>query len=103
MSGPLSTVYLTRGMLPGSQPVFIYLFFFLRLAPELITVANLLFFSAFSPQIPEVYSCIFVLVVGPSSCGMWDAASTGPDEWCHVCTQDLNWWNPGLPKQSVRT
>ena len=34
--------------------------FFKRLAPELTTVANLLFFfSAFSPQIPPVHSCIF--------------------------------------------
>uniref|UniRef100_F7DUD7 SPT20 homolog, SAGA complex component n=1 Tax=Equus caballus TaxID=9796 RepID=F7DUD7_HORSE len=33
-----------------------------------------------SPQQPgEQY-----LVVGPSSCGMWDATSAWPDEWCHV-------------------
>uniref|UniRef100_H9H039 Vacuolar protein-sorting-associated protein 25 n=1 Tax=Equus caballus TaxID=9796 RepID=H9H039_HORSE len=29
---------------------------------------------------------------------MWDAASTWPDEWCHVCTQDPNWRDPGPPK-----
>ena len=35
-------------------------FFPQRLAPELTTVANLLFFSpSFSPQIPPVPSCIF--------------------------------------------
>ena len=32
------------------------------------------FFFPFSPQSPLVHSCIF-LVVGLSSCGMWDAAS----------------------------
>ena len=38
---------------------------------------------------PPVHSCIF-LVVGPSSCGMWDAASAWLDEWCHVRAQDPN-------------
>ena len=38
---------------------------------------KILFFP-FSPQGPLVHSCIF-FIVGPSSCGMWDAASaTGP-------------------------
>ena len=36
---------------------FIYLFFFLRLAPELTSVANLFFSS--SPQSPSVQSCVF--------------------------------------------
>src|SRR3712207_8288287 len=48
-----------------------------------------LFRSPFAPQSPPVRSCAF-LAVGPSSCGMWDAASAWPDEWCHVCAQDLN-------------
>ena len=49
---------------------------------------KILFFP-FSPQIPPVHSCIF-LVVRPSSCAVWDAASACPDEWCHVPTQDPN-------------
>ena len=32
------------------------------------------FIFPFSPKAPRVHSCVF-LVVGPSSCGMWDAAS----------------------------
>ena len=52
-------------------------------------------FFLFSPQSPPVHSCIF-LVVGPSSCGMWDAASAWCDEQCHIHTQDPNWRNPGL-------
>ena len=60
------------------------------------------FIFPFSPQSPPVHSCIF-LVVGPSSCGMWDAASAWPDECCHVPAQDSNGRNPGLLKQSVRT
>ena len=59
-------------------------------------------FFLFSPQSSPVHSCIF-LVVGPSSCGMWDAASAWLDQWCHVHTQDQNWQNPGPPKQSMRT
>ena len=43
----------------------------------------------FSPQSPPVHSCIF-FVVGPSSCGMWDAASAWFDEQCHVRAQDSN-------------
>ena len=38
-----------------------------------------------------VHSCIF-FVVGPSSCGMWDATSTWLDEQCHVHAQDLRIW-----------
>ena len=29
---------------------------------------------------------LYILVACPSSCGMWNAASTWPDEWCHVRT-----------------
>ena len=46
---------------------------------------NFIFFS----QSPPVHSYVF-LVVGPSSCGMWDAASAWPDERCHVHAQDPN-------------
>ena len=60
-----------------------------------------LLFSYFS-QSPQVHSCVFLLVA-PSSCGTWDAASAWLDEWCHVCAQDLNWRNPGPPKQSMWT
>ena len=37
------------------------------------------YFFPFSPQSPPVHSCTFI-VVGSSSCGMWDAASAWPDE-----------------------
>ena len=53
-------------------------FFFLRF-----------YFSFFSPK-PPVHSCIF-LVVGASSCGMWDTTSAWPD----VSTQDSNQRNTG--------
>ena len=33
---------------------------------------------------------MYILVACPSSCGMWDAASTWPDERCHVCSQNPN-------------
>ena len=56
---------------------------------------KILFFP-FSPQSPPVHSCIF-LVVGPSSCGMWEAASAWFDEQSHVRTQDSNRWNTGPP------
>ena len=58
----------------------------------------LLFFFLyfFSPQSPQVHSCIF-FVVGPSSCGMWDAASAWVDEPCHVRTQGSNQRNTGPP------
>ena len=54
------------------------------------------YFFPFSPQRPPVHSCIF-FVVGPSSCGMWDAASAWFDEQCHVRAQDLNQRNTGPP------
>ena len=47
------------------------------------------FIFPFCPQSPPVHSCVF-LVVGPSSCGMWDAASAWLDEQCHVHVQDPN-------------
>src|SRR3712207_8625918 len=48
------------------------------------------------------HSCMF-LVVGPSSGGMWDAASAWLDERCHVRTQDSNRRNPGLPQDRKST
>src|SRR3712207_3180183 len=56
---------------------------------------KILFFP-FSPQSTLVHSCIF-FVVGPSSCGTWDAASVWSDEQCHVRAQDLNQQNTGPP------
>src|SRR3712207_3801887 len=53
-------------------------------------------FFLFLSQSPLVHSCIF-FVVGPSSCGMWDAASAWLDEQCHVRTQDSNQRNIGPP------
>ena len=47
----------------------------------------------FSPNPPSTQ--LYTLVVGPSSCGMWDAASAWLDERCHVHAQDPNWRNPG--------
>ena len=55
-----------------------------------------IFFLPFSPQSPPVHSCTF-LIVGPSSCGMWDTASAWFDEQCHVRGQDSNQWNTGPP------
>ena len=62
-----------------------FLFFFLRF-----------YFFPFFPQSPPVHSCIF-FVVGPSSCGMWDAASVWFDEQRHVHAQDSNQRNTGPP------
>ena len=62
----------------------------------------LIFYFSFFSQSPPVHSCVFLLV-GHSICGMWDAASAWPDERCHVCAQDSNWWNPGLLKRSAWT
>ena len=59
------------------------------------------YFSFSSSKPPSTQLCI--LVVGPSSCSMWDTASVWPDEWCRVCTQDVNQRNPGPRKQSTRT
>ena len=58
-------------------------------------------FFLFLPKAPLVHSCI-LFVVGPSSCGMWDAASAWfdeqcRDEQCHVHAQDSNQRNTGLP------
>ena len=53
----------------------------------------------FSPKPSITY--LHILGVGPSSCGMWDAASAWLDEWCHVCAQDPNQWNPGPLKWRV--
>ena len=76
---PLNTILDLHGELAGLS------FFFLKI----------LFFSFFSPK-PPVHSCI-LFVVGPSSCGMWDAASACFDEQCHVRAQDSNQRNTGLP------
>ena len=53
-------------------------------------------FCPFSPHSPPVRSCIF-FIVGPSSCGMWDATSAWFDEQCHVNAQDSNQRNTGPP------
>ena len=37
------------------------------------------FFLLFLPKSPQ-YIVVHILVVGPSSCGMWDAASAWLDE-----------------------
>ena len=58
------------------------------MAPELTSVANLFFFPSSPQKSPS--APLYTPVVGPSDCGMWDAASAWPDEWCHVRTQDPN-------------
>ena len=69
--------------------------------PEVVFF-NILFFL-FLPKAPQYVVGYIFLVVGPSSWGVWDAASVWLDEWCHVPAQDPNPWNPGPPKQSVWT
>ena len=70
-----------------SNTIFLIRFFF-------PTVANLfLFFCFFSPNPPSTQ--LYILVVGPSSCGTWDAFSAWLDERCHAGAQDPNWRNPG--------
>ena len=54
------------------------------------------YFFPFSPQGPPVHSRTF-FIVGPSSCGMWDATPAWFDEQCHVRAQDSNQWNTGPP------
>ena len=61
-----------------------------------LTIFLRFYFFPFSLQGPPVHSCIF-LAVGPSRCGMSDAASAWLDEECHVRTQDSNWRNTGQP------
>ena len=65
-----------------------------------IAERNLFFFKdfifPFSPQSPPVHSRI-LFVVGPSSYGMWDAASVWSDEQCYVRAQDSNQRNTGPP------
>ena len=62
------------------------------------------FLFPFSPQSPPVHRRVFFfLVVGPSSCGMWDTVSAWPDERCHVRAQDPNQGNSGPLRRSVRT
>ena len=75
--------------------------FFLRLAPGLTTVANLFFFFLLYLPKPPLYTVVYLGCRSfQSSCGMWDAASTWPDEWCHVRAQDPN---PGLLQRSTQT
>ena len=71
---PLVSTWFLLRLIPGKVCSFIYLFF-LRLAPELTSVANLFFF--FSPKHPGM--CLYILVVSASGCAMWDATSAWPD------------------------
>ena len=59
-------------------------------------------FFLFLPKAPQ-YIVVYILVVGPSSYGTWNAASAWLDELCRVRAQDPNRWNPGPLKQSVLT
>ena len=53
-------------------------------------------FFLFLPKAPR-YIVVYSSLWGPSSCGMWDAASAWFDEQCHVCAQDSNQRNTGPP------
>ena len=68
----------TFGLVKEMEATYTHSFFFLRF-----------YFSFSPPKSPGTQLCI--LVVGPSSCGMWDAASACLDERCHLCGQDSNW------------
>ena len=57
-------------------------------------------FFPFSLKAPW-YIVVYFLVVGPSSCGMWDAAPAWLDEQCHVHAQDWNWRNSWPPRQNA--
>ena len=46
-------------------------------------------FFLFLPKAPR-YIVAYYLVVGPSSCGMWDSTSAWLDEQCHVRAQLVN-------------
>ena len=48
----------------------------------------LFFFLLFLPNPPQYL--VAYLVLGLSSCGMWDTTSAWPYEQCHVCVQDPN-------------
>ena len=61
----------------------------LNVHPMNLGFKGFIFFFSFSPQSPAVHSCIF-FVVGPSSCGMWDAASACLDVQCYFHAQDSN-------------
>uniref|UniRef100_A0A9L0T568 Potassium channel tetramerization domain containing 19 n=1 Tax=Equus caballus TaxID=9796 RepID=A0A9L0T568_HORSE len=63
---------------------------------------NLLYEQALGLQLMPLLQ-LYILVAGPSSCGIWDAASTWPDERCHVRAQDPNQRNPGGLQRSART
>ena len=54
------------------------------------------YFFPLSPQSPLVHICTF-FIVGPSSCGMWDAASAWFDEQCHFHARDSKKQNTGPP------
>ena len=63
-----------------------------KIGPKLTSVANLpLFFL--SPQ--RSSTLLYILVVGPSSSSMWDAASERLYEWCVGLCLDTNQRTPG--------
>ena len=93
----------TRSLLPKGFFVNWIYFHFIKITWAIVksTILGAIFrdydfFFPFSPQSPLVPSCIF-FIVGPSSCGMWDAASARFDKQCHVRAQDSNQRNTGLP------
>ena len=60
-------------------------FFLLVLSSQLLPI---FFFFLLLPKAPQYI--LHILAAGPSSSVIKDAASTQPDEWCHVCAQDPN-------------
>ena len=81
--------------------LFITYLFILKIGPELTSAANLLFFLLLLPKARQYI--VYIVVVGPFGCGVWDTTSTWPDERCQSCAQDPNGWTPGPPKQSGQT
>ena len=79
------------------SPLWAYFFFRpFTLSCEHFFFLKILFFFLFLPKAPQ-YIVVYSFFMGPSSCGMWDAASAWFDEQCHVHAQDSNQRNTGLP------
>ena len=70
------------------------------MAPELTSVANLLFFFFlfFPKPLPS-----YILVAGPYGCALWDTASAWPDERCHVRAQDYEPVKPWAAEAKLMT
>ena len=68
------TAHFTASILLCLLPHMVFHVFILLRIHQTILFLFLRFYFSFFSQSPHVHSCVF-LVVGPSSCGMWDTAS----------------------------